>query len=198
MKNEFEEMYGEEEFSIEDLESSDYKEKNSTSADDLVYENKELEYDFTKAPTSTGKKIERKDLDGKTVTITDAKIILPSPDSEWQLSRNKQTRYKNCQFKVFYDDEGQFEYYSGVKVFPVKTPKGEQYSQPSIYNKSKNQAATLKKTYAEHAGKEVEKVSMYEFLNFLKNNPKAKIVKQEFEYDEVVVHKNMIEKFIKQ
>lgn len=198
MKNDLEELYGEEELNLDDLESVEQNEENTSDGkENLVYENKDLEYDFSKAPTSTSKKIERENLDGQIVTISDAKIILPSPEREWELSKNKQTRYKSCQFKVYYDDEGQFEYYSGVRVFPVKNIKGEQYSQPSIYNKAKTQAANLKKTYAEHVGKEVENVSMYEFLNFLKSKPKAKIVNKEFEYDDKVANKNIIEKFIK-
>ncbi len=191
MTNEFEEMYNEDEFNIDDLE-----EVKTKPSEDLVADTSEdLEFDFSKAPKTVGTKLERKNLDGKTVIITDAKIILPKPDSPWELSKDKKTRYKSCQFKVYYDEEGQFEYYSGVRVFPVETPQGEKYSIPSIYNKSKTQAATLKKVYAKYKNKDVEKISMHEFLSFLKSKPNGKIKHTPFEYDDKVTHKNIVVEF---
>lgn len=202
MENEFEKMYGENTDSSEDeynLEEQQTTEEESQ--EDLVAAGSEgLEYDFKKAPKTT-KGPERENLDGKEVTITDVKLILPKPESPWKLSKKQTTEYKDCMFILFYDNEGQREYYSGVKVFP-RVVKGQKlYSDPNINNKAKNQATQLKKVYAEYKGKKPEEISLHEFFNFLASKPKALIKSVETKFDdddgkEIVAHKNIVSKFL--
>lgn len=194
-ENEFEQMYDDGD-DFEDTEDSVSDDEAGKQAEGLVSEGGGLEYDFDKAPDTT-KRPEREDLDGEVVTITDAKIILPEPSTNWKTSRDGSTKYKQCQFILFYGDDGQREYYSGVKVFPRQDKQGnEKYSHPNIYNKGKNQASKLKEKYAKYKGKKMEEISMKEFLHFLKSNPKALIEQKEYRYDDNVANKNIVKKFV--
>ena len=191
-ENEFEKMYDSEEFS-DDLEEFD---NNNISQEEMVASGQgALEYDITKAPSTT-KGPEREDLDGKEVIITDVKILLPKPESPWKESRQKTTKYKECQFILYYDDQGQREWYSGVRVFPRLVNGKEMYSDPTIQNNGKTQASKLKSTYAKFKGKKPEEVSLKEFLSFLASKPKAKITGTEFEYEERTTKKNIVTDFL--
>jgi len=202
-QNEFEKMYSKDEFSedsddiFEDDFLKDEPDKDNVNSGKDIVDNKEegLEYDISKASRKT-KAPDRINLDGKEVVITDVKVILPKPESEWQLSKKKTVRYKSCQFIVFYDNDGQREYYSGMKVFPRTVNGVEKYSEPVIQNNGKNQASMLKSVYAKYKNKRPEEISMYEFLSFLKSKPKALIKSKEFEYDEKVTNKNIVVKFL--
>jgi hypothetical protein len=191
-KNEFEEMYNADEFN--DSETEVLSEK-TPEASDMVAGNESLEYDMTKAPT-TAKGPDRVSLDGKEVIIEDAKLLLPKPESAWDLSRDKKNRLKGCQFILFYDKDGQREYYSGVKVFPRDVNGVEKYSEPSIQNSDTTQAGALKMVYAKYKGKKVSEVSLNEFFAFLKSKPKALIQYKPFEYDKKTTMKNIVVKFL--
>jgi hypothetical protein len=198
MTNEFEEMYNKDDFNNVDVgtNTKDEFSDNNNPEDDLIAPgNESLEYDFKRAPKTT-KGPDRVSLDGQTVTIVDAKIILPSPESEWELSKNKKVRYKNCQFILYYDKESQREYYSGMKVFERIVDGNVRYSDPVIHNKASNQASLLKQAYATFKGKKPEEISMNEFLAFLMTKPKAKIEYKEFEYDNKFYHKNIVKEFV--
>ena len=194
-ENEFEKMYNADEaFNSDD--EFDSSENNNEEQEDLVASGSSgLEYDFTKAPSTT-KGPERIDLDGKTVTITDAKLILPKPETEWSLSKNKKVKYKPCMFVLYYDNDGQREYYSGVKVFQREEKGLIKYSDPIIHNEAENQATELKKVYSKFKGKTPEEVSMREFLMYLKTKPKAVIQSKTFKYDGKETNKNIVVKFV--
>lgn len=200
MTNEFEDMYNTDDFDNEDNqiseEQEDVQDTEPQQQEDLIAGGSAGQvYDINKAP-KTAKGPERVDLDGKTVEISKMEIVLPPPDSPWKLSKNGKVKYKNCIFAVYYDNEGQKEYYSGVKVFDRTKDGKVQYSDPTIQNGASTQASQLKKVYAEYKGKTSEEVSMYEFLSFLSSKPKALIKGKDFEYEGEVTRKNIIEKFL--
>ena len=141
-------------------------------------------------------------MDGKEVIFSNIKLIVPDEDTPWELSRNKKTQYKDCQFSVFYDDDGQKEYYSGVKVFERKVNNVSKYSEPSIRNEGTSQSTQLKLVYADFKGKKIEEVSNHEFWAFLSSKPKAILKIREYEFTDpdtnitTITKKNMVEKFI--
>lgn len=154
------------------------------------------EYDFNKAP-DTLKAPPRINMDGQETTITDAKIILPRKEAKWELSRDKETEYKYCVFKLFYEN-GQQEFYSGVRVFKVEQGGDEKYSHPSIMRDRKNQSSQLLGRYADFKNKDINEVSLKEFLSYLKSKPKVRIKVEEFENPNTgdKIHKNMVNEFL--
>src|SRR6056297_2098511 len=101
MTNEFDEMYNADDFN----DSEEVLDKNAPQeTDDLVAGGQEgLEYDVTKAPTAT-KGPERIDLDGQEIIVEDMKLLLPKPERAWDhAKKNKDVRYKPCQFILFYN-----------------------------------------------------------------------------------------------
>jgi len=194
-KNEFEEKYNKDEFDdADDMVSDDSTEQDKNiSQEELISSGDSgLEYDINKAPKRT-KGPDKIDLDDKEVVIPEMKVILPKPESEWETTKNKKFKYKSCQFILFYDNDGQREYYSGMKVFQRNDGK---YSDPVIQNNADTQASKLKKVYADYKGKKSEEVSMYEFLSFLKSKPKALIKKEIVEYEKKKYNKNFVCKFL--
>jgi hypothetical protein len=151
-------------------------------------------YDYTKAPEHS-KAPPRKDLNGKTVTIEKADIILPAESIKWDKSKDKQFKYKGCKFILQYDIEGQREYVSGVKVFKTEH---EKYSHPTIRNEGKSQATFLKQLYADYKGKDINSVALKEFMSFLNGKPKCEIKTYESENPETnkITKKNLPGKFL--
>ncbi len=197
MANEFEDMYNKDDFNEEDTKISEDTEKTEPAEEaDLVSTgSKGQVYDITKAPR-TAKGPERVDLDGKEIEISKVEVVLPAVDTPWKLSKNGKVKYKNCIFALFYDNEGQKEYYSGLKVFDRTRDGVQKYSDPTIQNGATTQASQLKKTYSDFKGKTSEEVSMHELLSFLSSKPKAQIKGKDFEYEGNVTRKNIVEKFI--
>ena len=152
-----------------------------------------VEYDWSKAPEGTSAP-PRIDLDGETVTIKEAKIVLPPKDRPWMPTKSGNHKFKPCTFKLFYNKDGQQEFYSGVKVFK----RNEGYSHPTIYKDGKSQAAKLMKAYAKFRSKDINEVSLKEFMSFLNGKPKGVIEQKGFKNPEdgEVVKKNMIVKFV--
>ena len=73
------------------------------------------------------------------------------------------------------------------------------YSHPTIMKVGKNQATKLLIAYASFKKKDVNEVSLSEFLSFLNSKPKAIIKVTQFPNpakDDELVDKNMVEKFI--
>jgi hypothetical protein len=172
--------------------------KDNAETDDPVMAGKDtIKFDFSKASKKT-KRPERVNLNNETVVIEDAELEIPGLNTEWKYTQKSKVPYKDCIFKVVYDRDGQYEYYSGVKVFrrEDKTTGKEGYSEPSIDNNGKTQATMLKKAYAEFKGKRMEEVSNYEFLNYLKSKPKAVLEWKGFEWDNKTTYKNMVKKFV--
>jgi len=192
-KNEFDDMYNADDFNNE---SAGAEGQESAPDDDMVASGSSgLEYDISKAPKTT-KGPEREDLDGQTVTVTEVKVILPPAEADWQNSRDGKVQYKGVRFILFYDDNGQREYYSGMKVFKRTENGKDKYSDPVIQNNGSNQASQLKTTYANYKGKKPEEISMNEFLSFLASKPKALLKAKEFEYNGNITKKNIVEKFV--
>jgi len=192
---------------FEDLEEEDFVPKQS-SDDSVITAQQETNkfissgsagmlYDWTQAPIGT-KQAPRKDLNGKIVTVTKADIILPPLDMKWDLTRDKTKECKFCTFVLFYDVEGQSEYYSGVRVFKREENGKEMYSHPSITRDRMNQASTLLGAYADYKKKDINEVPLREFLSFLHSKPKAKIIKVTTTNPTTkqTVDKNLIEKFV--
>lgn len=195
-KNEFEDMYNADDFNEEDTEISEDDQQDTQSEQDLIDKGSRGQvYDINNAP-KTAKGPERIDLDGRTVEISKIELILPPSDSVWKLSKDGKVKYKSCIFAVYYDNEGQKEYYSGVKVFDRSKDGVTKYSDPTIQSNASTQASQLKKTYANFKGKTSEEVSMHEFLSFLNSKPKALIKGKEFEYEGNFTKKNIIERFV--
>jgi len=203
MGNEFNDMYNKDDFNGNDEVNSDAAQSAQTTDNDspiVSGSNGEL-YDFSKASKTT-KGPERIEMDGKEVTVSKIELKIPSEDTPWELSKSKTTKYKKCIFSVFYDDEGQKEYYSGIKVFERKVNNVSKYSDPAIQNGGTTQVSQLKQTYAEFKGKKVEEVSLHEFFAFLNSKPRAVLKLKDFEFfDEktnkkVITKKNIIDKFM--
>ncbi|MAH46199.1 hypothetical protein CMI37_10235 [Candidatus Pacearchaeota archaeon] len=151
-------------------------------------------YDWSKAPDGV-KAPPREDLNGKTVTITKAEVILPPQSREWLPTKSGNLNYKYCTFKLHYDVKSQQEFYSGVRVF---SRDDNQYSHPTIMRDGVNQASKLLKKYAEFRKKDINEVSLREFLGFLNGQPKAeiKVEKVKNPTTGAEIFKNMVDKFV--
>lgn len=151
-------------------------------------------YDWTTAPEGI-KAPPREDLDGKTVSIKKADIVLPPVDKKWDLTKSGDKEYKYCTFVLHYDTDGQQEFYSGVRVFKRDENK---YSHPTITRDRNNQASRLLGLYADYKGKDINEISLREFMNFLNSKPKALIKASEVSNPQTneVIKKNFVGKFV--
>jgi hypothetical protein len=151
-------------------------------------------YDFNAAPDYV-KAPPRIDMNGKTVTIIKADIIIPPMDKPWGKTRDGTKDVKNCTFKLYYSEGGQVEYYSGVRVFKAQDGK---YSHPSMTRDRKNLASELLGVYADFKKKDIAEVSLKEFLSFLNSRPKAiiKVVEKKNPETEEMVKKNIVGSFV--
>lgn len=127
-------------------------------------------YDWKTAPEGV-KAPPRQNLDGKMVTIKKADIILPPASKPWEKTRAGDKEYKYCSFILYYDIEGQQEFYAGIRTFN----RDGKYSHPSITRDRKNQSSKLLGLYADFKKKDINEVSMHEFMNFLNSKPKVRI-----------------------
>jgi len=152
-------------------------------------------YDWSKAPEGV-KAPPRINLDGKVVTIKKADIILPPLDRVWDKTKAGDKDFKYCTFVLYYNEEAQQEFYSGVRVFKRE---GDKYSHPTITRDRNNQASRLLGLYADFKEKDINEVSLREFMGFLNSQPKAKI-KVETVINPTTkeeVHKNVVDEFVK-
>jgi hypothetical protein len=151
-------------------------------------------YDWHTAPDRL-KAPPRIDLNGKTVTITDAEIILPPQEKPWLRTRKGDKEYKYCTFVLHYSEGGQQEYISGLRVFKAADGK---YSHPTITRDGKTQASALLVAYADYKKKDVNECSLREFMSYLTSKPKAVLHSIEVTnpVTEAKLKKNMVEKFI--
>jgi hypothetical protein len=150
-------------------------------------------YDWTSAPEGV-KAPPRKDLGGQTVTIKKADIVLPSADRPWEKTKAGDKEFKYCTFTLYYDVDGQQENYSGVRVFN----REGMYSHPTVTRDRKNQASRLLGLYADFRKKDINEVSLREFMGFLNSQPKAKIIKMAVANPETgaIIEKNAVNEFI--
>ena len=166
-KNEFEDL-GEDEFAPEAANS------DVPGNDDMIASGSGgLEYDIDKAP-DTIKAPPRVSMDGQETVIKDIKVLLPDGGRPWITSRSGTTKYKYCIFRLFYEN-GQQETVSGLRIFPRVVNGVEKYSDPSITRDGVNQASELLKHYSEYKGKDINEVSLREFLSYLQTKPKVLI-----------------------
>jgi len=188
-KNEFEDLDSEDEVPQQTF--SDVPQ--GQGSEQVVAGSAGTKYDWTNAPEGI-KAPPRVDLDGKVVTIKKADIIIPSKDKEFSLTKAGDKEFKYCQFILFYDEEGQQEFYSGVRVF--KRDNG--VSHPTFTRDRKNQASGLLGLYADFKGKDIAEVSLREFLGFLNSQPKVKIASQEVKNPQTneKIKKNFVGEFV--
>jgi len=165
-KNEFEELETE-----EAVPEQEFSAVPGVQADIISAGNAGTKYDWTKAPEGI-KAPPRIDLDGKTVTIKKAEIILPPMEREWQKTKDGTKDFKYCTFALYYDEANQQEFYSGMRVFKREDNK---YSHPTLTRDRKNQASQLLGLYADFKKKDVNEIPLREFLAFLNSTPKAKL-----------------------
>ena len=188
VKNEFEDL------NADEAPEQTYSEVPSDGQDVISSGSAGITYDWANAP-ETAKAPPRVDLNGKTVVIKKADIIMPPVSRPWDKTRDKTKDVKYCQFILFYDQEGQQENYSGCRVFRRDDDK---YSHPSVTKDGNNQVSKLLVAYAEFKKKDPNEVSLREFMGFLNSQPKAKITGISVtppSTNEVIV-KNMVECFV--
>ena len=151
-------------------------------------------YDWNTAPEGV-KAPPRADLNGKEVVVKKTDIILPPMNREWEKTKAGDKEYKYCSFILYYDTDGQQEFYSGVRVFKRD---GGMYSHPTITRDRNNQASKLLGLYADFKQKDINEVSLREFMGFLNSQPKVLIATEEVTnpVSKDKVNKNMVAKFI--
>lgn len=156
--------------------------------------NSGLKYDWQTAPDRV-KAPPRVDLNGKTVTIDSMELILPAISSPWLKTRKNDKDYKYCQFVLKYSEQGQQEFISGVRVF--KTDDGK-YSHPSFTRDRKTQASALLGLYADYKKKDINEVSIREFLGYLSSKPKVVLEATDVENPTTgaIIKKNLVKHFV--
>lgn len=168
-KNEFEEM------DEEKAPEQEFSEVPGKTSDDLIASGTAGKvYDWSNAPEGV-KAPPRIDLNGKEVTVKKADIILPPMDRPWDKSKDGTKEYKYCTFVLYYDVDGQQEFFNGVRVFN----REGKYSHPTIMRDRKNQASRLFGLYADFKKKDINEVSLREFMGHLNSQPKVKIKTEE-------------------
>ena len=153
-----------------------------------VYDWKNCAPEGTKAPP-------RIDMNGKEIEIIKMQIILPSKDKPWLKTRKGDKEYKPVIFELSYSEGGQREFFSGMRCFRREDGK---YSNPTITRDRMNQVSALLGIYADFKKKDINEISLKEFLSFLDSKPKC-IIKSEEITNPVTkekVRKNLIEKFV--
>lgn len=153
-----------------------------------------VKYDWSKAPEGV-KAPPRIDMNGKELVLKGADLILPPKMTLWDKTKAGDKEFKYVTFVLLYDFEGQQEYYSGVRVFKKEDDK---YSHPTITRDRNNQASRLLGIYADYKGKDINEVSLREFLAFLNSKPHV-LIKSETVINPInkeEISKNFVGKFI--
>ncbi len=192
-QNEFDNLdVGEEDTPTQDF--SDVPQQQGQQNDMISTGDSGTTYDWTQAPDGV-KAPPRQDLNGQIIKIKKADIILPAMSTPWDMNRAKTKDLKYCKFVLYYDKEGQQEFYSGVRVF--KRDDGK-YSPPTITKDRNNQASKLLGLYCDFKGKDINEVSLREFMGFLNSTPNAEILGTEVKNptNEDIIKKNLVGKFV--
>ena len=127
--------------------------------------------DFVKAPP-------RVNLGGKTVTIAGADILLPNERIPWERTRRGDKEMKKAPLVIKYDVDGQVEYLSGMRFF--KNSDGTTGNVPGFDRNGTSQVANLFRLYAVSKKKNVESVTLKEFMEWLNSRPKVVVDSREF------------------
>jgi len=153
-------------------------------------------YDWTKAPEGV-KAPPRQNLDGQVLTLQKVDLILPPINTKWDLTKSGDKEFKYVSFIMYYEN-GQQEFYSGVRTFKRVEGGVVKYSHPTITRDRMNQASKLLGIYADYKKKDINEISLREFLAFLNSAPKVKIKCDEVKNPQTkeVVVKNFIGEFV--
>jgi len=190
-KNEFEGLdVDEEELPAQEFSGSSQVKKQS---DMLSSGNSGLVYDWTTAPEGV-KAPPRENLDKQIVVIKKADIILPPMSDAWEKTKAGDKEFKYCTFVLYYDKNGQQEFYSGVRTFN----REGKYSHPTITRDRNNQASKLLGLYSDFKKKDINEVSLREFMGFLNSHPKVQIETSEVKNPTTneTIKKNLVGKFV--
>lgn len=165
MANEFDDL---------DNSSDDFSDPAPEAVAPLISQNTGMQaYDYNAAPDYV-KAPPRVPMNGKTVIINKAEILLPAKEEPWGKTRDKKIDVKSCEFRLYYDFQGQQETVSGIRVFKKE---GGLYSHPSMTADRNNQASVLRGIYADYKKKDINEVSLKELMMFLNSKPKC-IIKE--------------------
>lgn len=177
----------------EDVPTSELSEVPGDQSDMISSGTSGTTYDWNSAPEGV-KAPPREDLDGQTVVLKKADIVLPPMSRPWSKTRAGDKEFKYCSFTLLYDVNGQQEFYSGVRVFN----KDGKYSHPTLTRDRKNQASKLLGIYADYKKKDINEVSLKEFMAFLNSKPKVVIKGESTENPETgdFIKKNMVGNFV--
>ena len=85
-----------------------------------------------------------------------------------------------------------------MRVFKREENGQDKYSHPTFTKDRKNQASKLMGLYADYKKKDINEVSLKEFMAFLNSKPKAKINAQDVTnpQTEDVIKKNFVGEFV--
>ena len=159
-------------------------------------------FDYTKLSKEPGKKYDRKELNGQTVTIKGAKILNPTKADEWGLTLKKDKETKKYGFLIEYDTENNDrEYMSGLQGY--KNDDGS-LGDPTLYFEGKNQVAKLFQAYRtfvmakDNVDAETfkDKYGLHKFVAFLNSNPKVIIETVEIDFMNKIHKKNLVKSFV--
>lgn len=192
-KNEFEQL--EEDFP----EAKTAEVPTGESSELIVGSGAGVVYDYNTAP-DTVRAPPRIDLNGKETIIKKADIILPLDNSPWDFTKDKSKEYKYCVFKLYYDIQGQQEFMSGVRVFKQVDQKDgkTKMSHPSVPRDRVNQASALLGKYADFKKKDINEISLREFMSFLNSQPKVRLKTETVKNPNTgeSIKKNMVDCFL--
>ena len=163
----------------------------------MASSNRGILYDYNMAPDAI-KAPPRIDLNGKIVTIKKADIELPPMDTPWEWTKDRSKEFKFVRFTIFFDIAGQQESYSGMRTFKRIENNVAKYSHPTVPKDRNSQSSNLMGLYADYRKKDINEVTMKEFLSFLNSSPKALIKTQKVLNPKTKeeINKNLIEKFV--
>ena len=189
-KNEFESMGVEEDFPAQ----QEFSGAQGGEEESLISAKPAGEkYKWENAPTSA-KAPPRVVMDGMEVVIEKAEMFLPPLETPWSKTRKGDKECKYVTFKLTFSEKGQVEHLSGCRIFNTNG----KYSHPTITNDRGNQSSELKGLYADFKKKDINEVSMFEFMNFLNSKPRVviKTVDVRNPTTNAMIKKNMIAKFV--
>jgi len=191
MANEFENLDSEESMETFSTEPT----KGNKSNDVIAQKQGSILYYYEQAP-DFAKAPARIKLDGKILNVVKADIRLPPLEKPWLKTRKGDKDVKFATFTIQYSEGGQTEFYSGVRIFRREEDK---YSHPTITRDRGNQASQLFGLYADFVKKDINEITLREFMLFLnKTTPKCliKTVQVKNPVTGIIVEKNLIEKFL--
>ncbi len=160
-------------------------------------------YDFSNESDTIVKEKgpERVPMEGQIVTLS--KIELYIPGGDWITHKPNAkgicNKSKKVSLSVFYNEEGQKEFYSGLKIFQNADPKKER---PTFNPNVESQVRNLFQAYARFTKTSLTERNLKSFWDFLKSKPKAVLEVREFSFynnetkQTITSKKNMVKEFV--